>query len=115
MDVGTFFARRCRGLTLIELTTSIAVVAVSLALIAPNLHGVAQRSRVTSAANQLLTDLRFARTNAVTRRQMVSLCPSNDGNQCSGDPLGWHHGYIVFADSNGNRRREPQDPLEFLR
>lgn len=111
MDVAHPLPRCTRGLTLIELTTTLAVAAISLAVIVPGWSAFADRSRVTTTANQLLTHLRYARNEAVTRNRMISLCPSDDGSTCSGDPLGWQRGYLVFEDRDGNRQRTNGETL----
>lgn len=111
MDVKTLPPRAARGISLVELITTLAVAGITLAVIVPSWHGLAERSQITTTANSLLTDLRYARSTAVTRNLPVSLCPSEDGSSCSGNPFGWHHGYLVFADADGNRKREPGETL----
>lgn len=111
MDVENLSPRRTRGLTLVELITTTAVMAISLAVLVPSWTGLAQRNQITAAGNQLLGHLRFARSHAVHRRRFVSLCPSTDGATCSGDPHGWQGGYLIFSDNNGNRARESGEPL----
>jgi type IV fimbrial biogenesis protein FimT len=58
-----------------------------------------------------LTNLRFARNHSVSHHATVSLCPSDDGDSCSGNPFGWQDGYLVFIDSNRNRSRETGETL----
>ena len=111
MDVENSLPRRTRGLTLVELVTTLAVAGVSLAVVLPGWSAFAGRSQITSTANQLLTHLRYARNEAVTRQKKVSLCPSDDGESCSGDPRGWQRGYIVFIDNDGNRRLDPNEEM----
>jgi type IV fimbrial biogenesis protein FimT len=111
MDVVTSPPRFTHGFTLIELVTTLAVVGISLAVVVPSWSAFAGSSVLTSGANQLITHLRYARNEAVTRHARVSLCPSTDGEACSGDPLTWQQGYIVFVDDDGNRQREDGEPL----
>jgi type IV fimbrial biogenesis protein FimT len=111
MDVVRHSPRAQRGLTLVELITTTAVLGISLAVIVPSWTSFAQRNQVTATSNLLLAHLRFARTSAVHRRAFVSLCPSNDGSSCSGNPFGWHQGYLIFSDANGNRSRDAGEPL----
>jgi len=111
MDVANRQAHLVRGITLLELITTLAVAAVSLAVIVPGWSALSQRSQLTSSANLVLTFLRYARTEAVTRGETVTLCPSDDGNRCSGDPFGWHRGLIVFVDSDGDRARHSDESL----
>lgn len=112
MEVGIVLRpRRARGITLVELIGSIAVIIVSVGLLAPGWSSLLEGNRITTAANGLLTDLRFARNTAVTRTTFVTLCPSTDLQDCSGDHRGWQDGYIVFVDRDGDRRRTETEPL----
>lgn len=111
MDVDKNRPRVLRGITLVELIATLAVVSIALAVVAPGWQALSERSRVTTVANSLLTDLRFARATAVTRNRRVGLCPSDDGDRCNGDPRSWHRGYLVFVDDDGNRDRDPGETL----
>ena len=111
MDVEYTTLRRNRGLTLVELITTIAVISVSLAVVIPSWSSLSQRNQITTAVNQLVTHLHYARSTAVNRNVFVSLCPSDDGETCSGNPLGWRNGYLVFEDRDGNRQRTGDEPL----
>ena len=111
MDVVCNRPRTVRGLTLVELITTTAVIGISLAIAVPSWSGLAKRNQITSTTNQMLTHLRYARSEAVNLHTSVSLCPSDDGATCSGDTRGWQRGYLVFRDDNGNRSREENEPL----
>jgi type IV fimbrial biogenesis protein FimT len=87
------------------------VLAVSLTLIVPGWAMLTERTQLTAAANRLLGNLAFARNTALHRGRPVSLCPSADGHLCSGDPYGWHHGYIVFEDRDADRERSDDEQL----
>lgn len=60
--------RRLRGFTLIEGMVVIAIVAVLLALAAPSMQEMIQMRRLRGITDQLVTDLQYARSEAVTRR-----------------------------------------------
>lgn len=111
MDVATRLPRRVRGLTVIEMLVTLAVAAVLTAIALPAWSIVAERARITGTANGLLAQLYYARNEAVSRHASVSLCPSDDGVSCSGDPTGWQAGYLVFVDDNNSRSREPGEPI----
>jgi type IV fimbrial biogenesis protein FimT len=111
MDVGITPPRRARGLTLVELMTTIAVAGISLAVAVPGWQSLSTRSAITTATNGMLTDLRYARSTAVTRNRYVGLCPSDDGVSCSGGYDRWHDGYLVFIDLDGDRERQADEPL----
>ena len=111
MDVETIPPRHARGITLIELITTLAVAGISLAILLPSWAGLSNRSQISSTANQLLTHLRYARNEAVTRNLNISLCPSDDGASCSRDPGGWQRGYLIFVDQDGDRSRSAAETL----
>lgn len=59
--------RRCSGLTLIEVLIGIALLAVVLALVAPSIRDLIAAQRVRSVNAELVTDLQYARSEAVRR------------------------------------------------
>lgn len=56
-----------RGLTLPELLVAFAVMAILIAVAAPSFRGMIEVQRLRSINAQLVTDLQFARSEAVTR------------------------------------------------
>jgi type IV fimbrial biogenesis protein FimT len=111
MEVENTTPRFVRGLTLIELVTTLAVAGISLAILVPSWASLSNRSHISSTANQLLTHLRYARNEAVTRNRPISLCPSEDGATCSRDPGGWQRGYLIFVDEDGDRNRTGSETI----
>jgi type IV fimbrial biogenesis protein FimT len=89
-----------RGLTLIELMVTIAVLAIVLAIGVPSLQGVVNGSRLSSAANELTSALHLARSEAIKRNRTVVLCRSENLTSCADDAQ-WN-GWIVFADNDGD-------------
>jgi len=91
-----------RGFSLIELMFVLAVVAIALGLGAPLFATVAANSRMTTAANDLVTSLHAARSEALKRRVTVTLCATPDGaGACVADGnLG--AGWTVFVDRNAD-------------
>ncbi|MDE2081846.1 MAG: GspH/FimT family pseudopilin [Burkholderiales bacterium] len=86
------------GLTLIELMVTIAVAAILMATAIPSFQAMIQRNRVITEANSLVSDLQFARSEAIRQGLPVSLCVSADGRTCLGANT-WHSGWIVFVDT----------------
>jgi type IV fimbrial biogenesis protein FimT len=86
-----------RGFSLIELLVTVAVAALLLAAGAPSFRQMIQNSRITSQANELLTAIHFARSEALKRARPVSICGSADGSACGG---GWAGSWLVFVDGN---------------
>ena len=95
-----------RGLSLVESTVTLAVVAGALRLALPALDDTLQNARLSSASQDLLMDLHLARTEAIKRNRRVAMCKSADGLQCSRDG-GWEQGWIVFHDENNSGTVDP--------
>ena len=94
---------KAAGTTLMELLTTLAVVAVLATLAAPGFQTLRLDSRRTAAVNGLLHNLFLARSEAIKRAQVVSICHSSDGQRC--DPgFDWSAGWIVFVN------RDRDDP-----
>lgn len=64
-------AGRETGVTLIELLVGLAVLAVLLTVVAPSFTGYLVSKRVEGVANELITDLQFARSESVSRNTLV--------------------------------------------
>ncbi|MEO8748256.1 MAG: GspH/FimT family pseudopilin [Rhodanobacter sp.] len=89
--------RRFGGFTLVELMVTILIVAVLAAIGVPSFRNVIQRNRVATATNDLLAGLSYARTTAINRGQMVSMCPSTDGTSCTSNGREFEPGWIVYT------------------
>lgn len=94
--------RRNAGFTLIELVTTMSVMAILAGIAAPSFAGFIERQRASAAMNSLLTHMTLARVSAITRNRRAVLCPTTDGQHCE---LGtdWSAGWMLFADDDGNR------------
>jgi type IV fimbrial biogenesis protein FimT len=105
---------RQRGLTLIELLTTLALAAILLTLGVPAFNELMARHRVTTAANGLLADLQLARSEALKRGSRVALCTGGAvGTELKCLAGDWHAGYLIFADADGNGVVD--DPADALR
>jgi type IV fimbrial biogenesis protein FimT len=94
------------GTTLIQLLTTLAVVAVLATLAAPGMSALRLDGRRTTAVNGLLLGLFLARSEAIKRGVIVSVCRSSDGRNCDNRAADWNVGWIVFV--NGDRDDPPQ-------
>jgi len=90
--------RSAKGMTLVELLTTLAVAMLLLGVALPSFkHLVAEHRRV-STVNDLVSAATLARHTAITHRRTVLLCASHDGEYCSDD---WHAGWMVFLEPRG--------------
>jgi type IV fimbrial biogenesis protein FimT len=69
-----------RGFTMVELMTVVVIAGVLLALAAPSFRDMLDRRRVEGRANEFLTDLQYARSEAVARNRNVELRTGGAGN-----------------------------------
>lgn len=92
--------RHQSGFTLIELVVTISVAAILLTLAVPSFRSTIQNNRVTGQANEFLTSLTLARSEAIKRGRNASVCISSDGTSCMGS--NWASGWLVWSDNNGN-------------
>ena len=105
-----FSRRRVRAFTLIELLMVMAIVAVLMALAAPSYGRLIGRSHVRTASSELAVSLNEARFAAAMRRAHVVACPSEDRSHCDRTTQ-WHHGWILFEDSNRDRDHSADEPV----
>lgn len=87
-----FLMQSQRGFTLVELMTTISVLAVLVGIAVPALQEMTLGSRLRSQANDLAAGVILARSEAIKRNRQVELCASSDASTCTG---AWGDGWIV--------------------
>lgn len=97
---------RIEGFTLIELMVGIALAAIVISMAVPSFSNAIKSNKVVSETNELITDIHFARSEAVKRAKRVVLCrsasPSNNTPTCSGTANDWSTGWLVFVDNDSD-------------
>lgn len=88
---------RERGFTLVELMTTVSVMAIALAIAAPSLTGFVRSSKVRSAQSELVSSMMLARSEAAKRGVTIGMAAtaSGTGNEFGG-------GWKVWVDDNAN-------------
>ena len=91
-----------KGLTLIEMLITLAIVAIIATAVSPSIQSILIKNRIVSEINELSAVIQFARNNAIEQQITTVVCPSADYLACT---TNWNDPKIVFidADNNGNR------------
>jgi type IV fimbrial biogenesis protein FimT len=103
-----------RGFTLIELIVVLSIAAIISTLAAPSFAEMIRNHRLTTKANDILSELYYARSEAIRRGAQVTI------RSTSNIDSNWTSGWQVFADLDGDgqldvgsdtllRLREPLD------
>lgn len=77
------------GFTLIELMVTVSIAAILLGVAIPNFTSIIASNRLTTSANELVTALNLARSEAVKRGQQVVVRKTGTN---------WENGWQVFVD-----------------
>jgi type IV fimbrial biogenesis protein FimT len=86
------------GLTVVELALTLAVVAILLAVGVPNLSTLILDNRRTATINDLVTDMMLARSEAMKRGVVTSVCKANATLGACDNTADWQDGWLVFTD-----------------
>jgi len=87
-----------RGFTLIELMITVALLGILVALAMPSFSDLMRRTKIESAASNVMVSLATARNEAVKRGRNVSICSSTDGTNCSGSN-NWATGWLIYSSA----------------
>jgi len=98
-----------RGFTLIELMIAIAVLAIVLGLGVPSFRDAIQNNRATAAANDVVTALQLARSEAIRRRQNVVVCRRNAAGDACDDGTNWAVGWLVQSGGTPIQTWDPRN------
>ena len=99
--------------------TVLAIMAVLISLAVPSFRQLIQGTAITSGTNIFLSDMRFARSEAIRRGSAVVICrsdsPESRNPTCAVDTgpggHGWVSGWIIFQDLGNNGTRGANDPI----
>ena len=103
---------RRTGFTLTEMLAVLAVLSVLLIVAIPGFQTLIRNNRMISEVYSLRATLNQARSEALSRRAPVVVCPTLDGDVCSADTVNWRQGYMTFIDTNNDNVPDPNDPDE---
>src|SRR4051794_15151317 len=87
-----------KGFTLVEFMVAIAIMAILLTLAVPSFNESKLSSQLRASANDLVASANLARSEAIKRRAIVTLCVSSNGSTCGAGS--WQQGWIVLNGAN---------------
>jgi len=94
------------GLTLIELVSVMAIVAILATSGTPIFMHLMARYKANSVSTTIYQQLQFARSAAMNRGYKVTLCGSEDGKGCTNRSI---LKMLVFKDEDNNHRLDKTD------
>jgi type IV fimbrial biogenesis protein FimT len=106
--------KKSNGFTLTELMVTLAIIAIIATLSGPSFSDMIKNNRLTTQANEFITDLNVTRSEAVKRGTPVIMCRSINTTTCDTDgsrAKQWESGWLVFVDINGDTNVDANEIL----
>lgn len=89
--------KRNQGFSILELLVVLAIASILVGVGIPSFQSTIKRNSVQSHQNDLSSMVSVARSEAVGRGDVVTICGSSNLTSCSGSS-DWSTGWIVFVD-----------------
>jgi type IV fimbrial biogenesis protein FimT len=106
-------ASRQAGLSLTELLVAIALLGVVTGFSVSSFRTLQLDAERSAQVNRFVQSLHLARSEAMKRNAIVSLCPSRDAATCAAADTGWEAGWMLFenVDRDSPAIRDDGEPL----
>ena len=101
------------GFTLLDLLTTVGVLAIVLGLGVPSMTSLVRSNRIVAHTNEFIATINTARTEALNNVVQVTVCKSLDQASCN-NSASWQDGWIVFIDNDEDEVRNLSEPPETL-
>ena len=96
-------------MTLTEVMATLAIAAVTASMAVPAMTGMMADNQRSTALNEFVHALHSARSQAITRNEQVTVCPSRTADEC--EEAEWHEGLIWFLDQDKDQQLSSADTL----
>jgi type IV fimbrial biogenesis protein FimT len=90
-----------QGFTLIELAVTLAIVGILAAFASNSWVSIIASTRHTSVVNDTYRMFALARSFAINRKNLTTICPLSDSQTCTDN---WNNPVSVFPDTNNDKR-----------
>jgi type IV fimbrial biogenesis protein FimT len=117
IDIGIreAYMKSIRGFTIVELMVTLVILAIITMAAAPSFNNVIRSSRIDSNLSKIRSAFVFARAEAASRQEGVSICIANSDFTDCATGTDWGGGWIVFTDEDNDYAYETADDDEILR
>lgn len=92
------------GFTLLELMMALMIGAILATLAVPAFLDTIRNNRLAVQANDFISALNFARSEAIKRGTDITICSSDNQNGCN-TTAAWHQGWVVLVTDSGELLR----------
>ena len=88
-----------KGFTLIELIVTVFIASVLLGISISSWQHFVIKNHVSTLVNRLMSEIYFARSEAIKRHISIVLCPTSNRKNCGGQ---WNESHLIAVNSNNN-------------
>jgi len=105
-----------KGYTLLNLITTVSIIAILLGIAAPSLANIINNGRISATSLDLFTTLALSRTHALNTGKTVIVCHAKDHTMTACDDsykanTNWSNGVISYTDTNRNNDLDENDHI----
>ncbi|QCF25109.1 GspH/FimT family pseudopilin [Hydrocarboniclastica marina] len=102
---------RQRAFSLVELITAIAILAITVSFAVSSMQPVSARTTTRSVLAKVYAGFQFARSAAVNKQQLVTICPLDGNGECIND---WNQPISIFLDPSNERSLTDGNLLQLI-